>query len=76
MAKKASKGKKKRVESAAPSKPLWMWFLIFLLPLVASELMFYIGGRKLSMFLFPVVWIGFWVALLQRSGWAIFKKQK
>jgi len=27
------------------------------------------------MILFPVVWIGFWVALLQRSGWAILKKQ-
>jgi len=74
MSKKSHK--KKVTENTAPSKPLWFWILIFLLPLIASELMFYIAGRKISMILFPVVWIGFWVALLQRSGWAILKGQK
>jgi len=56
--------------------PLWGWVLIFILPLVSSEFMFYRAGRGASMILFPVAWIGFWVALMQRSGWVILKKRK
>lgn len=54
--------------------PLWGWILIFLVPLIFSEFMFYVAGRILSMILFPIVWIGFWVALMHRSGWVILKK--
>lgn len=56
--------------------PLWGWILIFLVPLVLSEYMFYVAGRIASMIIFPIAWIGFWVALMQRSGWPILKKKK
>jgi hypothetical protein len=56
--------------------PLWGWILIFLVPLIASEFMFYTADRKVSMILFPIAWIGFWVAMMQRSGWAILKRGK
>lgn len=56
--------------------PLWGWILIFLLPLIFSEFMFYRAGRVASMIIFPIAWIGFWVALMQRSGWAILKQKK
>jgi hypothetical protein len=55
--------------------PLWGWILIFLAPLVISEFMFYMADRRASMILFPVAWIGFWVSLMQRSGWPIIKKR-
>lgn len=56
--------------------PLWGWILIFLVPLLISEYMFYVAGRTASMIVFPVAWIGFWIALMQRSGWPILKKRK
>lgn len=56
--------------------PLWGWVLIFLVPLVLSEFMFYRVGREISMILFPLAWIGFWVAMMQRSGWPILRKRK
>ena len=56
--------------------PLWGWVLIFLLPLILSELMFYRVGREVSMILFPLAWIGFWVAIMQRAGWPILGKRK
>ncbi len=56
--------------------PLWGWVLIFLLPLLASEFMFYRAGRWLSMILFPIAWIGFWVTMMHRSGWVILKRRK
>ncbi|MCR4405697.1 MAG: hypothetical protein NUW24_02075 [Anaerolineae bacterium] len=56
--------------------PLWGWVLIFLVPLLISEYMFYVVGRTASMIIFPVAWIGFWIALMQRSGWPILKKRK
>lgn len=74
MAKKASRNRVSEVD--APSRPLWVWILLFLLPLLASELMFYIAGRGLSMILFAIAWIGFWAAMLHRSGWAILKREK
>jgi hypothetical protein len=56
--------------------PLWGWGLIFLVPLILSEFMFYRADRKVSMVLFLVAWTGFWVAMMHRSGWAILKKNK
>lgn len=56
--------------------PLWGWILIFLVPLVLSEYMFYRVGRRVSMILFPIAWIGFWVTVMQRAGWPILKKRK
>lgn len=56
--------------------PLWGWALVFLIPLVVSEFMFYVAGREISMILFPIAWFGFWIALMQRSGWPILKREK
>jgi hypothetical protein len=56
--------------------PLWAWGLIFLVPLIFSEYMFYMVGRVLNMILFPVVWIAFWIVIMQRSGWPILKNRK
>ena len=56
--------------------PLWGWILIFLVPLILSEFMFYRVGRWPSMIIFPLAWIGFWAAMMQRSGWPILKKRK
>ena len=56
--------------------PLWGWVLIFLVPLILSEFMFYQAGRTASMVIFPLAWIGFWAAMMQRSGWPILKKRK
>ena len=56
--------------------PLWGWLLIFLVPLALSEYMFSMVGRTVNMILFPVVWIAFWVVIMQRSGWPILKKRK
>lgn len=72
---KKSPGKRLTENASVPSRPLWFWILVFLLPLIASELMFYIAGRWISMILFLVAWVGFWVAILHRSGWAIFKRE-
>jgi hypothetical protein len=55
--------------------PLWGWILIFLLPLIVSEFMFYRAGRRVSMILFPIAWFGFWASLMQRAGWPILKKR-
>lgn len=56
--------------------PLWGWLLIFLLPLVASEVMFWNVGRTFSMVIFPIAWIGFWIAMMERSGWPVLKSRK
>jgi polyferredoxin len=56
--------------------PLWGWVLIFLVPLVISEVMFYMVGRTVNMILFPLAWVGFWFIIMQRSGWPILKKPK
>jgi hypothetical protein len=56
--------------------PLWGWLLIFLVPLALSEYMFSMVGRTFNMILFPVVWIAFWIVIMQRAGWPILKKRK
>ncbi len=72
--------KEVREEENAPGAqyswiPLWGWGLIFLLPLVFSEYMFYVAGRRLSMVLFPIAWVGFWYTMMRRSDWAILNKR-
>jgi hypothetical protein len=39
--------------------PLWGWALIFLVPLILSELIFWNVGKIASMIIFPIAWIGF-----------------
>lgn len=59
--------------------PLWGWVLIFLVPLILSEIMFWNVGKIPSMIIFPIAWIGFWYVMLKRSDWQILKnirKQK
>ena len=56
--------------------PLWGWVLIFLLPLITSEFMFWNAGRVPSMIIFPIAWVGFWYTIMQRSGWPILKNRK
>jgi hypothetical protein len=72
-----AKGKKARGsdQKARPFSwiPRWGWVLIFLVPLLMSEYMFYRVGRTASMVLFPVAWVAFWITLMQRSGWAVFR---
>lgn len=72
---KENKQKRKKRRSKATDRPLWQWVLIFFLPLVLSELMFARAGRMASMIIFPIVWIGFWVAVMYNTGWPIFKKR-
>lgn len=50
--------------------------MIFFVPLISSEFMFYRVGRWVSMILFPVGWIGFWVVVMWQSGWPILKGLK
>lgn len=56
--------------------PLWVSVLLFILPLLASEFMFHRVDRRLSMILFPIAWVGFWIAMMERSGWPILKRGK
>jgi hypothetical protein len=79
-------GHRQRVESKAEQAaeggagfqwiPLWGWALIFLLPLLLSEFMFWRVGKIPSMIVFPVAWIGFWIAVMERSGWPILKNRR
>ncbi|MCR4432879.1 MAG: hypothetical protein NUV70_02385 [Caldiserica bacterium] len=55
--------------------PLGGWLFIFLFPLILSEFMFYAVGKWVSMILFGIAWVGFWLALMYRSDWAIFKNR-
>ena len=63
----------KAVAAKAPARigwrrfPIWAWVLIFVIPLVLSEFMFYQVGRTLNMVLFPIVWAGFWATIWYRS---------
>ncbi len=55
--------------------PPWGWALLFLVPLVLSEYMFYRVGRTMSMIVFPIAWAGFWVTMMHRGGWPILRKR-
>jgi len=77
-----AKGKKGKKTAASENQsrpfawiPLWGWALIFVVPLLASEYMFYRVGRTMSMIMFPIAWVAFWITLMQRGGWSIFKKR-
>ena len=56
--------------------PLWVWILIFVMPLIISEYMFYVVGRTVNMILFPLAWVGFWFIIMRRSGWPILKRKE
>ena len=79
MAKSKKQQEKEQEEEKQTSRfdwiPRWGWVLIFLVPLVLSEFMFYTVGRRVSMILFPLAWIGFWGAIMWRSGWSILKER-
>lgn len=70
---KAKKESKENEKEKFGWIPLWGWVLIFTLPLVFSLFMFWRVGRIPSMILFPIAWVGFWYALLERSDWKILK---
>jgi hypothetical protein len=55
--------------------PIWGWILIFLIPLLLSEFMFYVASRWFNLIAFPIVWIAFWWIIMYRSDWKIFKKK-
>ncbi len=57
-------------------RPWWFWVAIIVLPLVMSEIMFYMAGRWLSMWVFPVIWLGFWAAIAYRAGWFSRRSKK
>ena len=71
-----SKEEEQQTSTACEWIPLWGWVLIFLVPLIASEFMFWNVGKTPSMIIFPIAWTGFWVAMMQRSGWPILKNRK
>jgi hypothetical protein len=47
----------------------WQFALIFLIPLLLAEYLFYRGGRPISMAIFPFLWVGFWAALFYANNW-------
>jgi hypothetical protein len=71
---------KEKEQESKPRKftwiPAWGWVLIFAVPLVLSEYMFYRVGRRISMVLFPIFWIGFWYTVMRRGGWPILQRQE
>jgi capsule polysaccharide export protein KpsE/RkpR len=69
------KNSKENKNSFRDSIPLWGWIIIFFLPLILSEYMFYVSNRLFSLISFPVAWVGFWWIIMYRSGWKIFKKK-
>jgi hypothetical protein len=56
--------------------PLWGWMLLFLVPLLVSEYMFFRVDRWFNIIAFPLAWFGFWYIMLRRSGSVIFKRRK
>jgi len=50
--------------------------LLFLVPLLVSEYMFFRVDRWFNMIAFPLAWFGFWYTVLRRSGWVIFQRRK
>ena len=75
--------KRKRNDKARPERPRkftwipqWGWILIFLVPLLVSEYMFYRVGRTINMVLFPIAWVGFWFTIMRRGGGPIFGKKE
>jgi amino acid transporter len=55
--------------------PIWGWVLIFLLPLLFSEYMFYVAGRIPTMVVFPFAWVGFWYFTFWQRRKDIFRKK-
>jgi hypothetical protein len=57
---------------ARPQPAYWIRLLVFLIPLIASEFMFYRIGRGWSLIVFPVAWLGYWYFQMRRGGWNVF----
>ena len=76
-----NKEKTKDPKNKEPSRnkysriPVWGWVLIFLLPLLFSEYMFYVAGRIPTMIAFPIAWVGFWYFTFWQKRKEIFKKK-
>jgi hypothetical protein len=50
--------------------------LLFFVPFILGEVLLYTGGRVISMYIFPVAWVGFWAALLYTNDWSpLIKRQ-
>lgn len=73
-----SQAKKEQLEQESGFSwiPLWGWALIYLVPLIFSEFMFWNVGKIPSMIIFPIAWTGFWIAIMERSGWPILENRK
>ncbi len=54
----------------------WQFALLFIIPFILAEVLFYFGGRPVSMMIFPFLWVGFWAALLWANDWVPLKKPK
>ena len=50
--------------------------LLFIIPFLLGEVLLYTGGRIISMYIFPVAWVGFWAALLYTNDWSPLIKRK
>lgn len=51
----------------------WIRLAVFLVPLIASEIMFLAAGKTWSAVIFPIAWIGFFYFQMKRGGWNVFK---
>ena len=69
-------GQKQEEKRALEWMPLWGWVLLFLLPLLVSEFMFWNVGKIPSMIMFPIAWVGFWYVTMERAGWPILRNRK
>lgn len=56
--------------------PIWGWAIIFLVPLILSEFMFWKVGKVVNMILFPIAWIGFFYVMMERAGWPMLKSRQ
>ena len=50
--------------------------MLFFIPFLLGEVLLYTGGRIMSMYIFPVAWVGFWAALLYTNNWSPLIKRK
>ena len=82
--KSAAKNKKQAQNEPQPFKrpnklarlSKWQFALLFIIPFILAEMLFFFGGRPVSMVLFPFLWVGFWAALLWANDWSPLKKTK
>ena len=63
------------LKSASAKQPprYWVRLMVFLIPLIISELMFLRVGKVWEVIIFPIAWVGFFYFQMKRGGWNIFK---